>query len=78
MRNEIQMEIRVDTKKLNDAADNLGFSSYEISRRSNVPPPTVQAILNGRNRPTAHNLKAICDVLDLDISGVFIQKEAAA
>lgn len=62
---------------LRDAAYQLGLSTYQLAAESGIPQPTVSGMLRGANSPDAAKLKAICDVLDLDINDVFTTAEEA-
>lgn len=71
------MAFKLNTKMLRDAANELNLTTYQLAREAGLPQPTVSAILCGRNSPDATRLKAICDVLDLDINNVFTTAEEA-
>ena len=71
------MAFKLNSKMLRDAAYELGLTTHQLARESGVPQPTVSAILLGRRSPAAEKLKAICTVLDLDMSEVFTTAEEA-
>lgn len=71
------MAFKLNTKMLRDAAYELGLTTYQLAERSGVPQPSVSAILLGQRSPAAEKLKAICDVLDLDMANVFTTAEEA-
>lgn len=66
---------RLDHDMLGRQAFELNFSTYEVARRSGVPQPTVSAVFLGKQTPAADKLKAICDVLNLDMNDVFVTVE---
>ena len=72
------MAFKLNTKMLSNAAKELNLTTYQLAERSGVPQPTVSTILSGRNSPDATKLKAICEVLDLDINDVFLKDGDAA
>lgn len=69
---------KLDHTMLGRAAYELNLTTYEIGRQAGIPQPTISAILLGKSVPAADKLKAICDVLDLDMNEVFIDAEVAA
>lgn len=71
------MAFKLNTKMLRDAAFELNLTTYELARQAGLPQPTVSSILRGANSPAAEKLKAVCDVLDLDIADVFTTAEEA-
>ncbi len=68
----------LNTKKLRDAAYELNLTTYEIARQAGVLQSTVSKVLRGESSPSSERLRAICDVLDLDINDVFIKEEKLA
>lgn len=72
------MQKRLNHKLLGKAAYELNLTTYELARQSGVKQPTVSSTLRGHSVPAADKLKAICDVLDLDMNEVFIDAEVAA
>ena len=62
---------------LRDATYELGLTTYQLAREAGLAQPTVSAILLGQRSPAAEKLKAICTVLDLDMSDVFTTAEEA-
>lgn len=71
------MAFKLNSKMLRDAAYELNLTTYQLARESGIPQPTVSGMLRGANAPEATKLKAVCDVLDLDINDVFTTAEEA-
>jgi len=70
--------VRIDFKKIREAAEKTGLSTREIAAKSgSMTHSTVHSILNGDTNPTAVNVKTICDVIGLSVEQVFIEKAAA-
>ena len=63
---------KLDSKLLRRTMYELGLSTYQVAAAAGLPQPTVSTIMLGQRKPSAERLKAICDVLDLDINDVFI------
>jgi transcriptional regulator with XRE-family HTH domain len=70
--------IRIDFKRLKDAAEAKKLSTYKIAAADGtIPAPTVLKIIKGsRVAPSAINLKRICDVLEIPVQEVFIKDVA--
>jgi len=69
---------KLDTVKIAEHAEANRWSAAAIAKQVNMSPAAVINVLQGKNTPSATNLKAICDTIGLSVEEVFITEAEAA
>lgn len=66
---------KLDFQKIAKHAEANRWNGHAIAKKAGISFTTVYNVLNGKQEPSATNLKAICDTIGLSIEDVFISTE---
>lgn len=68
---------KLDFKKIAEHAEANRWNGHAIAKKAGISFTTVYNVLNGKQEPSATNLKAICDTIGLSVEEVFITEAEA-
>ena len=65
------MDYNTVNKRILELCNQRNWSEYKLSKETNIPNSSINAMFKHNHVPTIHNLKKICDAFQITLSQFF-------